>query len=159
MSDQTAIRVASQDDLSALMHLWRHLEEHQGAYRMFPLVADASEQAESMLKRSVDDPDTRVFLIEHADKPAGMLVAQRTRSKGFSHAETVDISKMIIETNYRGRGYGRRLVEAAEQFARESGATYLTGRVFSDNLSGTGFWEALQFRSRYEERARPVRKL
>jgi GNAT superfamily N-acetyltransferase len=158
MTDQATVRIATQDDLVTIMHLWRHLEEHQGAYRMFPLVEDAASQAEALFKRALDDPDSRVLIVDHAGKPAGMLFAQRTRSKGFSHAETLDISKMVIETNYRGRGYGRLLVEAAEEFARETGANYMTGRVFSDNLSGTGFWEALGFQPRYEERARPVRK-
>jgi ribosomal protein S18 acetylase RimI-like enzyme len=158
MSDQPKVRTATPDDLEACLHLWRHLEEYQGAYRMFPLVADAAQRAEMMFKEAVEDPDTRVFLVDSSGRSVGMLVAHRTQSKGFSHAQTVDLSKVVIENTHRNRGIGRMLVEAAEEFALESGATYLTARVFSDNLAGTGFWGALQFEPRYEERARPVRR-
>lgn len=158
MSDQPTIRTATPEDLPEILHLWRHLEEHQGAYRMFPLVEDANQRAEAMFKESIEDPEHRVFVAEQGGKIAGMLVAYRTQSKGFSHAQTVDLSKLIIDNKHRNRGIGRMLVEAAEEFARETGATYMTARVFSDNLAGTGFWGALQFEPRYEERARPVRK-
>lgn len=158
MSDQPVVRRATQDDLDSIMHLWRHLEDHQGAYRMFPLVEDAKTRAENLFKEWVDSDETEVFLLEQQGKAVGMLAANRTRSKGFSHAQTVDMSKVVIETNYRGRGYGRLLVAAAEEFAKETGATYLTARVFSDNLSGTGFWKSLGFQPRFEEQARPVRK-
>lgn len=158
MSDEPIVRQATQDDLQAIMHLWRHLEDHQSAYRMFPLVEDAAQRAEVLFKGWIDEPRSAVLLVELRDKVVGMLAVQSTHSKGFSHASTLDMSKMIIETNYRGRGYGKMLVAAAEDFARESGATYLTARVFSDNLSGTGFWKALGFQPRYEEQARPVRK-
>lgn len=159
MGDHVAVREATGDDLPELTKLWRHLEEHQSAYRMFPLLPDAGDRAELMFKESIDDPNVKVFVVEHEGKVAGMLVAQRTQSKGFSHADTVDLSKMVIDSKHRNRGFGRMLVEAAEEFARSTGATYLTARVFSDNLAGTGFWGSLSFEPRYEERARPVRKV
>lgn len=158
MTEQATVRTATPDDLAEVLHLWRHLEEHQGAYRMFPLVEDAAQRAEAMFKESIEDPNHRVFLVEQGGRVAGMLVAHRTESKGFSHAQTVDLSKLVIDSRHRNRGLARMLVEAAEDFARENGATYLTARVFSDNLAGTGFWGAQQFEPRYEERARPVRK-
>lgn len=158
MSEQATIRTATPDDLPELLHLWRHLEEHQGAYRMFPLVEDATQRAEAMFKESIEDPNHRFFVAEQGGKLVGMLVAHRTESKGFSHARTVDLSKLIVDNRHRNRGVAQALVDAAEAFARETDATYLTARVFSDNLAGTGFWGALNFEPRYEERARPVRK-
>ena len=74
----------------------------------------------------------------------------------MSDARVVELSRVVVKEEARGRGLGRNLLDAAAAFARERGATYLTAKLFAGNTAGRAFWERMGFVPRYEERIKPV---
>ncbi|MDE3082132.1 MAG: GNAT family N-acetyltransferase [Acidobacteriota bacterium] len=59
-----------------------------------------------------------------------------------------------VASDLRGRGYGRRLLEAAEDEARRAGATYLGLNVFGANRVARSLYES----SGYEVKTMQMRK-
>ena len=55
------------------------------------------------------------------------------------------ISGIAVATPYRGRGLGRRLVDAAAAAARARGARRLTLRVLADNEGARALYESAGF--------------
>lgn len=59
--------------------------------------------------------------------------------------EYADIGDLLVLQHYRGQGYGRALMQAAEQRARQSGAKMLRIGVLSANRPAVTLYESLQF--------------
>ncbi|WP_231104780.1 GNAT family N-acetyltransferase [Haloechinothrix halophila] len=92
------------------------------ASRFWGSAATSAEVDEVLLEDPSDDlvPPTGVFLLARdASGPVG-CVAVRRLSDG-----DCELKRMYVDPAARGRGVGRELVAAAEQAAREFGATTL----------------------------------
>jgi len=152
------IREATEADLDAMLSLWRELERIQGAYRLFPMVADAEQRIAELFREAMVDPSSAALVIDGPDGMLGMAIARTTEQghHSMSDARVVELSRVVVRADARGRGLGKELIEAARAFAKERGATFLTAQLFTGNTEGRAFWERMGFVGRYEERIKPV---
>ncbi|MGH7659242.1 MAG: GNAT family N-acetyltransferase, partial [Gemmatimonadales bacterium] len=95
------------------------------------------------------------------EKPAGsaVLVAESIQGKelGFIHLQTDTdffthedhghVSDIIVTEEGEGKGVGRALMRAAEDWARGKGHRLLTLNVFGDNTRAVGLYKRLGYRS------------
>ncbi len=82
-----------------------------------------------------------------AEEPAtaervGLLWIARQRREGIQAAWIYDLS---VEEPLRGKGYGRAIMEMAEEQARELGVTRLELNVFGDNEVARGLYLSLGY--------------
>ncbi len=152
------VREATEADLGAMRTLWRELEQIQGGYRLFPMVSDAEERITGLFREAIQDPDSAAFVIEGPDGMLGMAIARVTEQghHSMSDARVVELSRVVVRADARGRGLGKELIEAATAFGKERGAAFLTAKLFTGNTDGRVFWERMGFVARYEERIKPV---
>lgn len=86
-----------------------------------------------------------LFTAEVAGEVVGSLwLAEQARDGPDGQGWVYDIE---IDPAYRGRGYGRALMEVAERQAREFGCSSLGLNVFGGNEAAIGMYEALGYRT------------
>ena len=152
------IREATDADIDAMLSLWRELEQIQGGHRLFPRVADAEERITGLFREAIADPDSAAFVSDGPDGMLGMAIARITEQghHSMSDARVVELSRVVVRADARGRGLGKQLIDAATAFGRERGASFVTAKLFTGNVDGRAFWERMGFVARYEERIKPV---
>ena len=152
------IREATDADLDAMLSLWRELERIQGGHRLFPMAADAERRIVGLFREAIADPGSAAFVIDGPDGLLGMAIARVTEQShhSMSDARVVELSRVVVRADARGRGLGKELIDAASAFAKEHGAAYLAAKLFTGNTEGRAFWERMGFVARYEERIKPV---
>ena len=80
--------------------------------------------------------------------PSGMVAAQRSASVGGGGAgSAAELLAFWVAPEQRGRGVGRKLVEAVEAWALGSGVGELHAYVYPSNAAATRFYERLDFRA------------
>ncbi len=90
----------------------------------YPMSADEAGKRLGEISNHVD----HVLLVAEADgRAAGWI--QVSRSRIFESARQAEIAGLVVAEAMRGRGIGRRLVEEAARWARESGCGALRVRT------------------------------
>ena len=152
------IREATEADLDAMLSLWHELEANQGGHRLLPMAADPEGRITGLFREAIADPDSAAFVV---GGPDGMLAMAIARVTGMGHhsmsdARVVELSRVVVRADARGRGLGKQLIDAATAFGKEHGAAFVTAKLFTGNVEGRAFWERMGFVARYEERIKPV---
>ena len=152
------VREATEADLDEMLSLWRALEQIQGAHRLFPMVDDPETRIAELFREAIQDPDSAALVIEGPEGLLGMAIARVTEQghHSMSNARVLELSRVVVRADARGKGLGTKLIEAAAAFGKEQGAAFLTAKLFTGNEEGRAFWERVGFIPRYEERIKPV---
>jgi GNAT superfamily N-acetyltransferase len=128
------VRPATAADLEALVRLLDVLFSIEADFR-----PDGARQRRGLL-RMLEDPARRLVLVaEEAGAVIGMVTVQLV----VSTAEGGDaglIEDLVVDAAHRGAGVGRHLVEAAEAWTRERGATRLQLLADAGNPPALGFY-------------------
>lgn len=124
---RTEIRVATEEDLGALVELLRALFSIESDF-----TPDARRQRRG-LKMMLEDPDRRVVLVAERDRQViGMVTVQLLVSTAEGAASGL-LEDMVVDERARGEGIGARLLQAAERWAFERGATRL--QLLADRMN------------------------
>lgn len=78
--------------------------------------------SEAQLRAVIDSPVSHLFLLCDEEQIAGMITVGIYCSPTGSKAWIEDV---VVDRRFRGRGYGRQLVERAIDFARTQGVELL----------------------------------
>ena len=88
---------------------------------------------------------TAMVLIAYCNKnPVGMAVCF-TGYSTFKAAPLVNIHDIIVTKNYRGKGIGKLLLKAVEEFAKTSGCCKITLEVRQDNMAAQMLYKKYGF--------------
>lgn len=94
----------------------------------------------------IQQTDSKVFIAEtDQGEPVGYLVlypSSREELTGVLQAWVMDLA---VLPKYRQEGFGKKLMEAAEEYAREQGISYLGLAVSSHNRHALHLYETLGF--------------
>ncbi|MGV3662838.1 MAG: GNAT family N-acetyltransferase [Prosthecobacter sp.] len=130
------------------------LPEHQvatlhllNAYAMDPM-GDGRPLSDTARREVIpglrEHPTTLVFLACQAAEPVGLAICFRGFST-FAARPLVNISDYFVVPTHRGKGIGRRLIEAVEARARELGCCRLTLEVQENNQHARHVYAAAGF--------------
>jgi ribosomal protein S18 acetylase RimI-like enzyme len=106
-----------------------------------PLDQDVRAQLIPGLRRH---PTTLIFLAFDGDQPVGAAVCFIGFSS-FAAKPLINIHDLVVLPTSRGKGIGRRLLEAVEGKARELGCCKLTLEVMDKNHQAVRMYQAAGF--------------
>ncbi len=143
------LRRARHEDWPAAQRLLREIDDLHAA--LAPSFFRSAPRAESDWRRLLSDQHAAVVVSAEAsaqplvglvvvrlyDTPAEQLMQPRRRG----HVETV-----VVAAARRRRGIGRRLLEAANDWARRQGAVEMVLTTWAGNEAADAFYERLGYR-------------
>lgn len=95
--------------------------------------------------RHVDDDVTRdvagIFVLEDDGRTIGFISTWCDQEAGIGH-----IPNLVLDAEYRGRGWGRRLIEHALDHFRRQGLTHARIETLAQNEVGRKLYESYGFR-------------
>ncbi|HHX65011.1 MAG TPA: GNAT family N-acetyltransferase [Chloroflexi bacterium] len=106
-----------------------------------------------------ESPDGVILLAEVENKAVGLLHAWLRHTLDipiFVPRRYVEIDNIAVRPDWRGRGIGRALMEAAESWARTRGAKSVELTVWEFNVGARAFYEELGYRTVNRRMARPL---
>jgi len=139
------VRPATVDDLDALLALWRELETAQGAYRVFPPVADAAGRIATSFREAIASADADVLVAVDGADTLGMALVHIEHPSRMSSDRALELSRVVVRPDRRRSRIGELLIEAAAAWARERGIRTLVAAVFIENETSRRFWQAQGF--------------
>ncbi len=83
----------------------------------------------------IGQPQARTWVAVEGDEVVGFLVADRVSAQ-LGHIITID----VVEA-WRGRGFGRRLMDAADAWAKALGLRLMSLETAEDNCRAQQFYE------------------
>jgi GNAT superfamily N-acetyltransferase len=139
--DGPIIRAAEERDLEVLIGLLQALFSIEADFR-----PDPDRQRRGLARLLAEPARAAVLVAERRGAVVGMVTAQLvvSTSEGGPSAWVEDL---VVAEEERGRGIGRRLLDAIEAWARAEGATRLQLLADRENAPALAFYARLGWRS------------
>lgn len=135
MTEAVRIRPAAEADLPELVELLRHLFELEQDFE-----PDASKQ-QAGLSLMLESPFAELFVAECGGRVAGFCGVQLQISTAMG-SYAAQIEDLVLHPEFRRRGIGSRLLDAAGAWAKQRGARRLQLNCDDQNLPAMRFYEA-----------------
>lgn len=132
------IRVAEESDLDEVLRLYAQPDFDNG--QILPM-----EKARALYRRFFDYPDYKIYLAEIDGRVIGSFALLVMLNLGHCGAPSAIIEDVVVDPDMQGRGFGRDMMQAAINIAREKQCYKL---VLSSNARRTrahAFYETLGF--------------
>jgi aminoglycoside 6'-N-acetyltransferase I len=148
MADTVTIRAASQDDIPALTaRIANHQDFHRVLEPDWPAGADIAAEYLAYLQTECVEYAGRIFVAVDGPTIAGFVcVVTDKRGAPDDPTRHAFVHDVFVAAEYRHRGIARRLMEAAETFAKANGLTEIRLAVLEHNSDARRFYAALDFR-------------
>jgi ribosomal protein S18 acetylase RimI-like enzyme len=142
------VRRATDPDVPALVALFEELERMQKDWRVFTPRPGFYDEVGAKYRASIGRPDHLLLVAEEGSEVVGMAYAESSTPSRFSDERALELSGLVVRSDFRGRGVGRALVAEAARFAVERRIPWLELKTFSPNRGAMDFWESLGFTPR-----------
>ena len=143
-------RLATSDDLSELMRMYRALETEQTDLRYMWALADGlPEPAETSLKAILEDPNSRLIIGEIDTVPVGFLWMRPESLLPQANGDRVAVARLVsVDPEARGVGVGEAMITRAMDDFRARGFRRFDSRVSPGHRLAKNFFEANGFAAR-----------
>lgn len=147
---EVTIRRATKADLPAVIAMLDEVDElHRTALPWLFREVD-QPQTNDFLEGYCSELDRTMLLATEDGSLAGVLymfLRQPARAPIVRPTLVAEIDTLVVGHAFRRRGVGKRLVEAALQWARDNGATRTELGVYEFNDAARAFWASLGFQT------------
>ncbi|UCE85139.1 MAG: GNAT family N-acetyltransferase [Deltaproteobacteria bacterium] len=139
------VRRAEARDLDGVVALWSAIAAHHAPLDpLFALRRDAEPELRALLAALLRDPDAAIHVYASGRDIAGLCIVRIAHAPPIlEETERAEITDLGVREDWRRRGVGRRLVEAALEWLSLRGIARVEVRVASRNPEGQAFWRAL----------------
>lgn len=120
------IRLLDVADYDRLMALW----QRAGLHSLKPRGRDSR----AAVARQLDSGIQKILGLEIDGRLVGCVVTTHDSRKGW-------INRLAVDPEYRRRGYGLRLVEAAEEVLHDQGMRIIAALIESDNPASLALFQ------------------
>lgn len=135
MTEAIRIRPAAEEDFPELVELLRQLFELEQDFE-----PDASKQ-QAGLSLMLESPFAELLVAECGGRVAGFCGVQLQISTAMG-SYAAQIEDLVLHPEFRRRGIGSRLLDAAGAWAKQRGARRLQLNCDDQNLPAMRFYEA-----------------
>ena len=141
------IRKATQEDTRAIVELWKELMGfHKERDRHFTRSADGHKRFAEFVSGRIAHKASSILVAEQQDAIVGYCLATISKYPPvFEYQEYGAIFDLAVTENYRRKGIGQALVEAALQWFSEQEIHRVEVRVATSNENSTAFWKKIGF--------------
>jgi ribosomal protein S18 acetylase RimI-like enzyme len=113
-------------------------------YRMFYQQPSDTALAESFIKSRLENSESVIFVAMDGDEPAGFtqlypLISSVKATKNWL------LNDLYVDTSHRKQGIGEALLQAAYDFAKQQGATFVELETNVDNITAQKLYETVGF--------------
>jgi GNAT superfamily N-acetyltransferase len=156
------IRPATMDDVTAIQHLYRELDQHHAALlpNVFRALADDARPAKMILDW-IANPEAAYLVAEEDGRIIGFLNLRRAahpKLPMFHPHEFAEIENAVVEKSRRGGGIGTQLFNAAIAWALARGLEQVQLTVWSANRGTKEFYLRQGFQPMTEKLALDLKK-
>ena len=141
------VRPMAERDVARVSRMFIRLFEYFDALG-FPFKLK-TERIEEHVRAQLDARLSRVFVLEADGEAAGFVGVSAPLMNKLYKAESAKhtglISELFVEPDYRGKGYARQLIQAAEFFLRGLGVDCVRVDVVAHNDVAKDLYEASGF--------------
>ncbi len=153
--DEYVVRRAERRDLPVAYDLDEQLDRAQG---------DAPERRTPSERRAIRrdlrdtllDPDNNHLVLEIEGRVVAQCVTFRAPARRGSYPNTVFLSEVAVDQNFRRRGVARHLVDHALSLARDDGFEFCETQWRLSNREAALFWSAYGFTATYQRLQRAL---
>jgi len=136
----TTVRPARSDDRAEILALVPRLRAFGAPPLRPPEDLDRAEAA--ALSRALDGvPDTAILFVAESDARVAGVAYVQTATDYFTHERHAHLDILIVAEDAEGRGVGRALLNAVDDWTRSRGYRFVTLNVFPDNTRARGVYE------------------
>ncbi len=124
---------------------WKHDMEKAGLIDKNISYEKAEEEVKKFFPKGIHTPGHHIMQILDCEEKVGFIWFEIRERGGIKEAYLWDI---IINENYRGKGYGKAAMTSLEEFAKKEGAERISLNVFGSNTiarnlyAKMGYYEA-----------------
>jgi GNAT superfamily N-acetyltransferase len=142
------IRRALKEDCEKIVNdVWKPFIELCCKYEFSGLDKKAEISFYHHLLDIVDNPDSVVYIAEYPPMFVGYVVARKRMNTPIYEVKFIgEITDLFVRPEYRERGIGEQLVEAAEDWLSESGLDFVWINIHIGNELGRTFWENREYK-------------
>jgi ribosomal protein S18 acetylase RimI-like enzyme len=149
------IRAATTEDREAILALVPRLTQHGT-----PPGRDARQIAATDLQAiaaAIDarTAETHLLVAEHADSIVGFIHV-KTVTDYYTQRPVGHISDIVVASQAEGRGVGRALIAAAEDWARSRGYALMQLNVLVGNTAARSLYEHLGYAAEWLKYVKPL---
>jgi ribosomal protein S18 acetylase RimI-like enzyme len=120
----------------------------QREWRVFTPRPGFYDEVGAKYREAIASEDQLVVVAQEDDEVVGMAYAEARTPSRFSDERSLELSGVVVRSDFRGQGVGRALVAEAARFATERGIPWVELKTFSPNQGAMEFWESLGFTPR-----------
>jgi ribosomal protein S18 acetylase RimI-like enzyme len=124
------------------------VEELFDQYRVFYHQPSNIQLARQFLQQRLSNNESVIFVALDNQNgkiiPAGFTQLYPSYSSVRAQKNWI-LNDLYVEVMHRKQGIGRKLIEAAVQFAKEHGATFIQLETMQDNITAQRLYEAIGF--------------
>ena len=142
------VRRATAADVPHLVGFFTELDRMQREWRVFTPRPGFYDEVGAKYRAAIASEDQLVVVAEEDDEVVGMAYAEARTPSRFSDERSLELSGVVVRSDFRGRGVGRALVAEVARFATERGIPWVELKTFSPNQGAMEFWESLGFTPR-----------
>jgi ribosomal protein S18 acetylase RimI-like enzyme len=143
------VRRATEDDYEALCELWAQADGYHAA--ALPQVFRRPEgyaRARAFVTAAVADQETGFFVAELSGQVIGLVRVTIRRAPDvpcFVPRRYAFIEEVVVREGFRGRGFGRLLLEHAHRWARQHGVDQIELSVYEFNTGAIRLYQQLGY--------------
>ena len=150
------VRVAKLQEIDCVAALWALITEHHE--RLDPLFRMrrgpvAEGELRELLRALHRDPDCAILVFDRGGTPEGLCIVRIDRAPPIlEETERAEITDLGVRPELRRQGVGRKLVDEAQEWAREPCCR--TGRCRSRHASSVARRSSSRWQHRHQARVR-----
>ena len=132
------IRQASQHDIPQLSALF-------DAYRVFYHQTPDAKKAEEFIRARMDKQQSSIFVAADSTGKLRGFVQLYPIFSSVNASESLLLNDLYVDSQSRGLGVGRALMEHARQFAQSQQVCWIMLQTTKDNASAQSLYESLGY--------------
>ncbi len=146
------IRRANESDVQSLALMFTKMYQLNSEFDpMLQVVDDLYPKVEKMVKDSLGDKNTFIFVYEENGELVGAVKIRLVDRKFYVPQIVAQIDEFYVMPSKRRSGVGRELIAYAEQELKKLGIKLLIARFPSKNVIATSFYLKNGFREVHNE--------
>ncbi len=151
-----SIRPANEHDIGALCEIYYDFHEFHvcGVPTHLRSLGDRERWDRSVLRKTlgtiIKSDDSEIFVADVAGELAGLIevyMRQDADEPTLVRHQYAELQSLMVSSTFRRNGIGTRLVEVAQRWAWERGATEMRLGLWEFNEAAREFYEALGFKT------------